>query len=584
MTSGTTGSGLGGSSAAGPDGGTTSGAALAGASGVLARAIGGLTGAGAAGGLGGLAGTLPNGGTTGQVGLAGVGTIPTHPHLDPSTGGVIDYLRMEGGTLTGPLAVPSETVAGNALAVSPDAQNVLAWHANGLYAPTIAGPTGPQGPPGAAGATGPQGPAGATGAQGPQGAAGAQGPTGAQGPAGATGATGATGPAGPGVPTGGTTGQALVKSSGADYATQWATVSGGSGLPTTGGTVTGLNFLPLSGGTLTGALAVPSETVAGNPLAVDPAAGNNLTWSSTGLYAALPTHGHTSGTTGGTIAYLPLSLATAKGDTFAASASATVARVAVGTNGQVLTADSTQPLGVGWQTPLSQATADGRYVALAGSTMTGPLTTSVLTAVAPTTASLSRVYGTSTALGTPTQQGGGGEWGTRFRSSTAGTVTQARWYRAQTGQETPSAIHLWDTTATASPVYTTSGAENPPLADTAVGWKVVTLQVPYALVAGRDYVVSYQTASLYTGDFPGGPTPDSPLTFVGPVNGTAGSYPSGSPTRHNYIDAVVSYPSVAVAGAGAVRLANATNVSWRNAANTADLPLAVNASNQLTYN
>src|SRR5215831_3512240 len=160
MTSGTTGSGLGGSSAAGPDGGTTSGAALAGASGVLARAIGGLTGAGAAGGLGGLAGTLPNGGTTGQVGLAGVGTIPTHPHLDPSTGGVIDYLRMEGGTLTGPLAVPSETVAGNALAVSPDASNVLAWHANGLYAPTIAGPRGRRGRPAPPARRGPPAPRG----------------------------------------------------------------------------------------------------------------------------------------------------------------------------------------------------------------------------------------------------------------------------------------------------------------------------------------------------------------------------------------------------------------------------------------
>jgi len=43
------------------------------------------------------------------------------------------------------------------------------------------------------------------------------------GPPGLTGATGATGPAGPGVPTGGTTGQALVKTSGTDFATAWAT-------------------------------------------------------------------------------------------------------------------------------------------------------------------------------------------------------------------------------------------------------------------------------------------------------------------------------------------------------------------------
>lgn len=44
---------------------------------------------------------------------------------------------------------------------------------------------------------------------------------GQQGPAGADGAAGADGPAGEGVPTGGTTGQALIKSSGADYATEW---------------------------------------------------------------------------------------------------------------------------------------------------------------------------------------------------------------------------------------------------------------------------------------------------------------------------------------------------------------------------
>jgi len=41
---------------------------------------------------------------------------------------------------------------------------------------------------------------------------------------------------------------------------------------------------------------------------------------------------------------------TAKGDIYAASASATVGRVGVGTNGQVLTADSTQTRGLAWTT------------------------------------------------------------------------------------------------------------------------------------------------------------------------------------------------------------------------------------------
>ena len=105
-----------------------------------------------------------------------------------------------------------------------------------------AGATGSQGPPGATGATGAQGAkgdTGATGATGPTGPTGPPGadstvpgppgptgPTGAKGDTGATGpagATGATGPPGQGVPVGGTTGQALVKNTGADFDTIWST-------------------------------------------------------------------------------------------------------------------------------------------------------------------------------------------------------------------------------------------------------------------------------------------------------------------------------------------------------------------------
>lgn len=102
---------------------------------------------------------------------------------------------------------------------------------------------GPQGPPGPTGASAYEealaqgfvgdeaawvasleGPIGPTGAAGAAGATGAQGPAGSQGPAGAA---GAQGPAGPGVPVGGTVGQALVKSSGTNYDTEWGTVAGG---------------------------------------------------------------------------------------------------------------------------------------------------------------------------------------------------------------------------------------------------------------------------------------------------------------------------------------------------------------------
>ena len=74
----------------------------------------------------------------------------------------------------------------------------------------------PQGPQGTPGETGPQGPQGTPGATGPQGPQGIQGETGPQGP---------QGQAGVGVPAGGAENQVLAKSSGADYDTNWVTIT-----------------------------------------------------------------------------------------------------------------------------------------------------------------------------------------------------------------------------------------------------------------------------------------------------------------------------------------------------------------------
>ena len=98
------------------------------------------------------------------------------------------------------------------------------------------GDTGSQGPKGDTGAAGPQGSKGDVGPPGIQGQKGNPGDTGSQGPKGDTGATGSpgskgdagnTGPAGQGVPVGGTTGQVLIKNSGANYDTKWASPAGG---------------------------------------------------------------------------------------------------------------------------------------------------------------------------------------------------------------------------------------------------------------------------------------------------------------------------------------------------------------------
>lgn len=76
--------------------------------------------------------------------------------------------------------------------------------------------------------------------------------------------------------------------------------------------------------------------------------------------------------------YVKLSLADAKGDIFAAAANDTVARLAVGTNGQVLMADSLQSTGLRWSKQIDTAVRSADYTVNNTTTYTTALSLSGL--------------------------------------------------------------------------------------------------------------------------------------------------------------------------------------------------------------
>lgn len=296
---------------------------------------------------------------------------------------------------------------------------------------------------------------------------------------------------------------------------------------------------------------------------------------------------------GGGLATDPL--ADAKGDLFAASGADAIGRLALGTDGQVLTADSAQTLGVRWATPA--AGGGGAYVDEAGDTMTGTLVFSGAGVVSGgavrvlgTGATDARTYGTAAGFG-PTETSQTGERGLRFHHPQAAFLVAVRWYRVDPTQVVPGSVRLWDTTNTATPVW--SSATPAEWSNTVAGWKEHRLAAGTqpALVAGRPYVVSYSVPSgtnttRHTGYTP---TPDAPLVFdAHGIAASGGAFPGTGSADAWGIDAVVrtSLSASTPAASGAIRLPNGSDgaLAWRNQGDTADLALTVNTSNALAFN
>jgi len=83
-------------------------------------------------------------------------------------------------------------------------------------------------------------------------------------------------------------------------------------------------------------------------------------------------------TTAANAAYVPKTLVDAKGDILTATADNTPARLAVGTNGQTLVADSTASTGLKWATPASGTTYVGASVYKSGNQTIAPSTQTIL--------------------------------------------------------------------------------------------------------------------------------------------------------------------------------------------------------------
>jgi len=191
---------------------------------------------------------------------------------------------------------------------------------------------------------------------------------------------------------GGTTGQVLSKTTNTDMDFTWVSPNPGD--------ITAVNVTsPITGGGSSGDVTIGIQ--AGSTTQSGAVQLTDSTSSTSTTTAATPNAVKTSYDLAN--AAIPKSLVDAKGDIIAATADNTPARLAVGTNGQTLVADSSTSTGLKWATP---AGGGGKVLQVVQGTLATPTTNSTNTfADTGLTATITPTLATSKVLVLVTQNG-----------------------------------------------------------------------------------------------------------------------------------------------------------------------------------